>query len=336
MDPDADQTLQVAVTGAAFASVMAGSNNAYALRLAPGSSDGGTYTLTLSATDSAGASTTQSIALKVNRAPVANAQTITTTESVARSITLTGSDPDGDQLSFIIASQPAHGALAGTAPNLTYIPALSYAGADSFTFKVSDGLLESSAATVSITVNAINDARRFAALSGGVSVLMPGAMAANATTVASLSAGVSVLMPGTTTSAITNAAPLSNGVSVLMPGATTSGTINVAPLSGGVSVLMPGATATATANIAPLSAGVSVQFSSATVSSATNVAPLSNGVSVQFALPAGASFTVAPLSPGVSVQAAPAGAAALPATQKRPAAARGIARGKPPPQVKLD
>ena len=35
-----------------------------------------------------------------------------------------------------------------------------YSGADSFTFKASDGLLESAAATVTINVAAISDARR--------------------------------------------------------------------------------------------------------------------------------------------------------------------------------
>jgi VCBS repeat-containing protein len=41
---------------------------------------------------------------------------------------------------------------------LTYIPSPNFVGADSFTFKVNDGLADSNAATVTISVNAVNDA----------------------------------------------------------------------------------------------------------------------------------------------------------------------------------
>jgi hypothetical protein len=43
--------------------------------------------------------------------------------------------------------------LSGSAPDLTYTPDPGFSGDDSFTFKASDGLLDSAAATVSITVN---------------------------------------------------------------------------------------------------------------------------------------------------------------------------------------
>ncbi len=46
---------------------------------------------------------------------------------------------------------PTHGALSGTAPNLTYTPTTGYSGADSFTFKANNGT-DSNMATVSITV----------------------------------------------------------------------------------------------------------------------------------------------------------------------------------------
>src|SRR5438067_4028505 len=93
----------------------------------------------------------------VNDPPVANAQSVTTAEDTAEAITLTGSDVDGDALTFTIATQPAHGTLTGTAPNLTYTPAANYNGPDSFTFKANDGTVDSSAAIVSITVTAVND-----------------------------------------------------------------------------------------------------------------------------------------------------------------------------------
>jgi hypothetical protein len=69
-------------------------------------------------------------------------------------ITLTGTDPNGDPLTYTVTTPPAHGTLGGTAPNLTYTPNANYNGPDSFAFKVNDGLADSAPATVSITVNA--------------------------------------------------------------------------------------------------------------------------------------------------------------------------------------
>ena len=53
---------------------------------------------------------------------------------------------------------PSFGTLSGTLPALHYTPKPDYNGPDSFTFKVNDGLLDSSNATVSLTVRPVNDA----------------------------------------------------------------------------------------------------------------------------------------------------------------------------------
>ena len=89
----------------------------------------------------------------MNDAPVANAQAVTTPQDTAKAITLTGSDADGNPLTYSVATQPSHGTLSGTAPNLTYTPAAGYSGADSFTFVVNDGTVNSAPATVNITIN---------------------------------------------------------------------------------------------------------------------------------------------------------------------------------------
>ena len=94
----------------------------------------------------------------VNDAPVANPQSIATDEDTPTNITLSGSDVEGSALTFAILSGPSHGALSGTAPNLTYIPAANFNGVDSLTFKVNDGNLGSASATVDITVRPVNDA----------------------------------------------------------------------------------------------------------------------------------------------------------------------------------
>lgn len=93
-----------------------------------------------------------------NQPPVANPQSVSTNEDTTLGITLTGSDPEGAPLTYLIVSQPSNGTLSGTAPALTYTPAPNFNGADNFTFKVNDGTTESAPATVSITVNPVNDA----------------------------------------------------------------------------------------------------------------------------------------------------------------------------------
>ena len=89
--------------------------------------------------------------------PVANNLNVITNEDTQVSFTIIGTDPDGTQVTYTIVSGPLHGVLSGTAPNLTYTPASNYFGPDSFTFKVNDGTTDSNIATVSITVNPVND-----------------------------------------------------------------------------------------------------------------------------------------------------------------------------------
>ena len=90
--------------------------------------------------------------LSGNYPPVAINQAVTTSKNIAKVITLTASDPNNDPLTYSIVTQPAHGTLTGTAPNLNYNPDTDYVGADSFTFKANDGIVDSNIATVSLTV----------------------------------------------------------------------------------------------------------------------------------------------------------------------------------------
>jgi hypothetical protein len=80
---------------------------------------------------------------------VANSQSVAVPYNTATGITLTATG--SGTLTYTVASNPAHGALSGTAPALTYTPTSGYSGADSFTFTASNGTT-SNVATVSITV----------------------------------------------------------------------------------------------------------------------------------------------------------------------------------------
>jgi hypothetical protein len=90
-----------------------------------------------------------------NQPPVADPQVVLTAEDIPLAITLTGSDPDGDPLTFAIVTPPANGSLAGTPPDVTYAPDTGFTGSDSFTFQVSDGQAVSAPAAVAITVTPV-------------------------------------------------------------------------------------------------------------------------------------------------------------------------------------
>jgi len=92
-----------------------------------------------------------------NTNPVADHQSIVTNEDTLAALTLTGSDTDGDTLTYAILSYPTNGTLNGTAPNLTYSPNANFNGSDSFTFSVDDGNGGSANAIVSVNVNAVED-----------------------------------------------------------------------------------------------------------------------------------------------------------------------------------
>lgn len=90
----------------------------------------------------------------VNDAPVADSKSVATAEDQSVAVTLTGSDLDGNPLTFSVVTAPAH----GTFVNDIYTPAANYFGSDSFTYKANDGQSDSAVATVSITVAPVNDA----------------------------------------------------------------------------------------------------------------------------------------------------------------------------------
>lgn len=92
-----------------------------------------------------------------NNPPIADTQSVIADEDVEKSIILTADDPDGDELSWTIVSQPSHGALSGTPPNVTYLSEPNYNGPDNFSFSVNDGSIDSNTATVSLTVNPTPD-----------------------------------------------------------------------------------------------------------------------------------------------------------------------------------
>ena len=94
----------------------------------------------------------------VNDGPLASDLSLSVDEDVSLSLVLVGEDVDGDALNYFVVTQPEHGVLSGTPPDLIYTPDANYNGSDGFTYQVSDGVITSAQATVSITVNPVADA----------------------------------------------------------------------------------------------------------------------------------------------------------------------------------
>lgn len=90
-----------------------------------------------------------------NSPPAATSRSASTNENVAVTIALSGSDPEGQPVKFHIASLPSHGTLGlvnQSTRTVTYTPYDYFDGADSFNFVANDGIFDSSAATVSVSV----------------------------------------------------------------------------------------------------------------------------------------------------------------------------------------
>ena len=95
----------------------------------------------------------------VNDAPTANPYSFNVDEGETYNGTLTGSDPENDALTFEVVTQPVNGSVVVNADGtFTYVHNGTETASDSFTFLVNDGLLDSVAATVTITVNPVNEA----------------------------------------------------------------------------------------------------------------------------------------------------------------------------------
>jgi len=84
--------------------------------------------------------------------PVADSESVSTLENTDLALTLNATDADRNLLTYSILTQPPHGTLNGTPPNLTYTPDEDYFGSDSFIWKVNDGTNDSNIATVTIDV----------------------------------------------------------------------------------------------------------------------------------------------------------------------------------------
>ncbi|MBI1764396.1 MAG: hypothetical protein HYR56_23460 [Acidobacteria bacterium] len=160
-DPDPNQTVTVTVSGATFATIVS-LQNVFNLRLAPGANTAGAYTLTLRATDSQNAVTTQTVAVTVNRnrppvLTVPPAQTATVGQQLAFNVFAV--DPDVEQPLTLTATGLPSGAAfsqtSATTGRFTWTPSANQVGSVTVSFGVSDNGVPvgSDTKTVAITIN---------------------------------------------------------------------------------------------------------------------------------------------------------------------------------------
>ena len=176
-----------------------------------------------------------------NTPPVANDAAASTNEDTTVTITLSGSDADGDPLTFSIVSGPSHGSLGPIVPTgptsatVNYSPALNYNGGDSFVYRADDGNGGTDDATVTITIAAVNDAPSFLA-GASVQVNEDSGPQSFPNWASSISAGPADEAGQTVTFTVTAAQPSlfavqpavsSNGTLTFTPAANASGTSSI-------------------------------------------------------------------------------------------------------------
>ena len=124
-------------------------------------SNSGTDTFTYVVSDENGATATATVTLTiapVNDLPVAPNVIESTPEDMPFNGTLTGTDVDGDTLTFSKASNPTNGTVTVNPDgSYTYTPNPNFNGSDTFTYKVSDGNGGEIIRTVTVNVIGLND-----------------------------------------------------------------------------------------------------------------------------------------------------------------------------------
>ena len=166
-DPNGDTLTYSLSTGPSHGSVTVNANGTYTYTPTNGYSGADSFTYSVS--DGVGGTATATVNITVGAAPNSPPVAVNDSGTTATNTVLNGdvstndSDPNGDTLTYALATGPSHGSVTvNTNGTYAYTPTAGYAGADSFTYTVDDGHGGTATATVNITVNnaapvAVND-----------------------------------------------------------------------------------------------------------------------------------------------------------------------------------
>jgi VCBS repeat-containing protein len=163
--PNGEAVTALLVDGVAHGDLALNEDGSFDYTPAPGFAGQDAFTYHLS--DGVLISNTATVTVTVappDRAPVATVDAYETSEdeplrvNAANGVLGNDSDPDGDLLTAELITGPAHGAVTlNSNGSFVYTPAAAFHGQDAFTYQASDGELISAPATVTITVQSIND-----------------------------------------------------------------------------------------------------------------------------------------------------------------------------------
>lgn len=115
----------------------------------------GADSFTFTAADAEATSAAATVTITVNTKPTVAGNSYETSDIVPINGSVTGSDVEGDALTYAVESPPAKGTLSGfdaNAGTFTYTPSAGQDGADSFTVTASDGFQTSEPTTVSVEI----------------------------------------------------------------------------------------------------------------------------------------------------------------------------------------
>ncbi len=154
-DPDSDTLTVTSVTQGANGAVTI--NAGGSVTYTPGAGFTGTDSFGYTVSDGQGGSASATVTVTVNAAlnapPVAVDDSSTTAPGTPVTIPVLAndSDPDGDTLTVVAATQGAKGTVAVNADGtITYTPGRKAKGSDSFTYTIEDGTGNAASATVSV------------------------------------------------------------------------------------------------------------------------------------------------------------------------------------------
>ncbi|HEX3135021.1 MAG TPA: Ig-like domain-containing protein, partial [Planctomycetota bacterium] len=165
--------------------VLGGSGAARTAIITPAADKNGTSTITLTVTDPLGLTATDTFVLTVtpvNDAPVAADGTATVVAGATVNGTVAATDADANPLTYSKVANPTKGTVTVNANGtFAYIANSGTLGTDTFTFKASDGTVDSNVATVTVTITVAgggggsgggNHNNNSCGLGGGVGVLI--------------------------------------------------------------------------------------------------------------------------------------------------------------------
>lgn len=157
-DPNGESLTAALVAGPSHGALTLDLNGSFTYTPAPGYSGPDAFTYQASDGVLGSGITTVGLTVVPNSAPIATPDAYGTAFGTPLTIAAPGvltndTDADDDALTAMPATTTSHGALVLNANgSFTYTPAAGYAGLDSFTYRVSDGLSTSAITTVSLTV----------------------------------------------------------------------------------------------------------------------------------------------------------------------------------------